>query len=98
MTQWWRFEVRSSGTKAKTARKLRAVVDTNVFISGLFGKGTLAAELQDLWINQEFELVTSLEILREVSRVLHYPRIQQRFQPREETIRRFFHLVFRVLS
>ncbi|MBI3302321.1 MAG: PIN domain-containing protein [Deltaproteobacteria bacterium] len=48
-------------------------MDTNVFVSGLFGKGTLAAKLQDLWIAQEFELVTSLEILREVSRVLHYP-------------------------
>lgn len=27
--------------------------------------------------------------------MLYYPRIQQRFKPREETIRRFFRLVFR---
>jgi putative PIN family toxin of toxin-antitoxin system len=33
--------------------------------------------------------------MKEVSRVLYYPRIQQRFKPREETIRRFFRLVFR---
>jgi putative PIN family toxin of toxin-antitoxin system len=39
--------------------------------------------------------VTSIEIMKEVSRVLYYPRIQQRFKPREETIRRFFRLVFR---
>lgn len=51
-------------------QKLRAVVDTNLFISGLFGKDTLSATLQNLWINREFELVTSIEILREVSRVL----------------------------
>jgi putative PIN family toxin of toxin-antitoxin system len=39
--------------------------------------------------------VTSIEILREVSRVLHYPRIQEQFKPRKETLRRFFRLVFR---
>jgi putative PIN family toxin of toxin-antitoxin system len=76
-------------------QKLRAVVDTNLFISGLFGKDTLSATLQDLWINREFELATSIEILREVSRVLQYPRIKERFHPREEAIRRFFRLIFR---
>ncbi len=40
-------------------------------------------------------MVTSVDIMKEVSRVLYYPRIQQRFKPREETIRRFFRLVFR---
>jgi len=33
--------------------------------------------------------------MKEVSRVLYYPRIQQRFKPKEETLRRFFRLVFR---
>lgn len=77
------------------APKLKAVIDTNVFVSGLFGKDSLSAKLQDLWINEEFELVTSIEILKEVSRVLQYPRIKDRFKPKDETIRRFFRLVFR---
>ncbi len=76
-------------------RKLRAVIDTNLFISGLFAKDALSAQLQNLWINQEFELVTSLEIIREISRVLSYPRIKERFKPREENVRRFFRLIFR---
>lgn len=76
-------------------RRLRAVVDTNLFISGIFGKGSLSSKLQDLWINQEFELITSIEIMKEVSRVLRYPRIQQRFHPKDETLKRFFRLVFR---
>jgi uncharacterized protein len=76
-------------------QKLRAVVDTNLFISGLFGKDTLSATLQDLWVNREFELATSIEILREVSRVLQYPRIRERFHPKDESIRRFFRLIFR---
>ena len=76
-------------------RKLRAVVDTHLFISGLFGKDTLSATLQYLWINRYFELATSIEILREVSRVLQYPRIKERFHPRDENTRRFFRLIFR---
>jgi uncharacterized protein len=75
--------------------KLRAVVDTNLFVSGLFAKDALSAKLQNLWINQDFELVTSIEIMKEDSRVLQYPRIQERFKPKEETIRRFFRLIFR---
>lgn len=75
--------------------KLKAVVDTNLLISGIFGRNSLSAKLQALWIKQEFELATSIEILKETSRVLGYPKIVQRFHPKEETIRRFFHLVFR---
>jgi len=76
-------------------RKLRAVIDTNLFISGLFARDSLSAQLQNCWINQEFDLVTSLEIIKEISRVLNYPRIKARFKPREENIRRFFRLIFR---
>jgi uncharacterized protein len=80
---------------AHLKRKLRAVIDTNLFVSGLFAKDTLSAQLQNLWINQEFELVISLEIIKEVSRVLSYPRIKERFKPKEENVRRFFRLIFR---
>ena len=76
-------------------RKIRAVVDTNLFISGLFAKDSLSAQLQDLWINQDFELVTSIEIIKEVSRVLNYPRIRENFKPKDENIKRFFRLIFR---
>ncbi len=75
--------------------KLKAVVDTNLFISGIFGKDSVSTKLQDLWINQDFTLVTSIEIMKEVSRVLSYPRIIKKFKPKEETIKRFFRLVFR---
>jgi len=66
-----------------------------LFISGLFGKDTLSSTLQDLWVSREFELATSIEILREISRVLQYPRIRERFHPKDENIRRFFKLIFR---
>ena len=81
--------------KIKLMRRLRAVIDTNLFISGLFGKDTVSARLQNHWINLDFTLVTSIDIIKEVNRVFHYPRIQERFNPREETLKRFFRLIFR---
>lgn len=76
-------------------RKLRAVIDTNLFISGLFARDSLAAQLQNLWINQEFELITSIEIIKEIIRVLNYPRIKDHFKPKDKNIKRFFRLMFR---
>ena len=75
--------------------KIIAVIDTNLFISGLFGQNSTTAQLQELWIKQDFQLGTSLEIMKEVNRVLQYPKIKQRLIDDDETIRRFFRLVFR---
>ena len=75
--------------------KLRAVVDTNLFVSGLFSRDSVSAKLQDHWINLDFILVTSIDIIKEVNRVLHYPRIHERFKPKDETLKRFFRLIFR---
>ena len=77
------YGVKEITEERNSERKLRAVVDTNLFISGIFAKGSLSAELQDLWIKQEFKLATSIEILKEVSRVLHYPRIKEDFKPKD---------------
>lgn len=77
------------------AHKTRAVIDTNLFISGIFDKNSLTSTLQDLWIDQEIELATSLEIMKEVSRVLGYPKIREKIGVTDEAIRRFFRLVFR---
>jgi putative PIN family toxin of toxin-antitoxin system len=76
-------------------RKTIAVVDTNLFISGLFGQNTTTAQLQELWITKSFVLGTSLEIMREVSRVLQYPRIRKNLIEKEEILKRFFRLIFR---
>ena len=75
--------------------KYLAVIDTNLFISGLFGRNTTTTQLQELWIRQDFQLGTSLEIMKEVGRVLQYPRIKDRLIDDDETVRRFFRLVFR---
>ena len=75
--------------------KLVAVIDTNLFVSGLFGQNSITERLQELWITQEFQLSTSLEIMKEVSRVLQYPRVKKYLIDDDETAKRFFRLVFR---
>jgi hypothetical protein len=75
--------------------KLAAIIDTNLFISGLFGKNSTTAQLQELWVSQKFQLGTSPEIMREVAKVLHYPKIKERLLIDDEELKRFFKLIFR---
>lgn len=70
--------------------KFIAVIDTKLFISGLFGRSTTTTQLQELWIRQDFQLGTALEIMKEVGRVLQYPRIEDRLIGDDETVRDFF--------
>ena len=74
---------------------IRAVVDTNLFVSGMFATTGLSKRLMDCWMSREFQLVTSREIIWEIWRVLHYRRIQVAFHPKEREIRRFITLIFR---
>lgn len=95
MRQYKPLELKRVDRKTTLEHKLKTVIDTNLFVSGLFGKDTVSAELQNHWVNLDFILVTSIDIIKEVNRVFHYPRIQERFNPKEETLKRFFRLIFR---
>jgi uncharacterized protein len=53
---------------------LRAVVDTNVLVSGLGWEGPPAAVV-DAALRGKIQLVTSKELLDELRRVLEYPRL-----------------------
>jgi len=76
-------------------RRLRAVLDTNVFLAGLFSQGTLSAKLYDGWVAQDFLLVTSPAILLEVAHVLTSPHLQRRFPNAPTRLRRFVQLAYR---
>ena len=58
-------------------KKIKAVVDTNLMISSAIAKEGLTKTLKSMWINQEFQIVTSSNILKELERVLSYPRISK---------------------
>lgn len=64
----------------KKTKPVRAVVDTNLFISGLFAGHGHTYQLQELWISGAFELVVSEQILNEIQRTLQKPPIKQRLQ------------------
>jgi uncharacterized protein len=64
----------------KKRKPVRAVIDTNLFVSGLFASQGHTYQLQELWVAGAFELVVSEQILDEIQRTLHKPQIKQRLQ------------------
>lgn len=71
---------------------LRAVADTNQFVSGTILRRGNAYALLTAWKQSRFALVTSTWQRREIDRVLRKPKLQQRFRvtrrDREAVLRR----------
>ena len=57
---------------------VRAVLDTNVIISGLLSEHSPPRWLVDAWLDGRYILVTSLYQVEELSHVLTYPRVAGR--------------------
>jgi hypothetical protein len=68
---------------------IRAVVDTNVLVSGFISPLSYPREIERSWRRGEFTLVTSREIIGEVSRVLYSPRIQVKYHLTDSDIQAF---------
>ena len=69
---------------------LRAVLDTNVIVSGVISKKGPSAQLMVAWAEHVFDLVTSDAIISEIQRVLSEPRLKNVFNITDE---RFVELV-----
>ncbi len=65
---------------------LRVVLDTNNIVSGTIMNHGPSYEILEAWRRDEFILLTSKAIIKEVERVLHYPRIQKKYQLTEMKI------------
>ncbi len=59
---------------------IRAVLDTNVLISGLLSEDSPPPSLVDAWLDRRYVLVTCLYQVEEISHVLAYPRIASRLR------------------
>jgi uncharacterized protein len=58
---------------------LRAVLDTNVIISGLIRpQGTPGLLLESLVLDNAFEVIVSSELLEELRRAVHYEKVRPR--------------------
>jgi len=66
---------------------LRVVLDTNIIISGVITNHGAPFQVLQRWRNNEFVLITSEPILKEVERVLNYPKIKQKRHLTEGNIR-----------
>ncbi|OGF47123.1 MAG: putative toxin-antitoxin system toxin component, PIN family [Candidatus Firestonebacteria bacterium RIFOXYC2_FULL_39_67] len=58
-----------------TLKKLKVVIDTNVFISSVLFRGKLEVLVKN-WKNGTFEYLLSKEVLNEYIRVLHYSKFE----------------------
>ena len=65
---------------------IRAVIDTNILVSGSIKKGSPPAKVLYAWRRGRFILVTSQSILNEVSRVLNYRKIKTKYHLKKKDI------------
>ena len=68
---------------------IRAVLDANVFISGIITEKGSPGRILQSWREERFHLVTSEPILEEIGRVLRYPKISRRHGWSEEQLAHF---------
>ena len=72
---------------------MRVVLDANVLVSALISAKGAPAQILLHWQEGKLDLVASAPILGELERVLHYPRLQERYDLPEELIQRFLQLL-----
>ena len=58
--------------------EIRAVLDTNVLVSSLMVEHGPPRRILDAWLEDHYNLVTSLYLMEELIHVLSYPRIARR--------------------
>ena len=63
---------------------IRAVLDTNVIVSGILKGNSPPGRLLGALLNGRFQAVTSAGLLSEVTRVLAYPKIRERYRVHPE--------------
>ncbi len=69
--------------------RLKAVMDTNVLVSGILWRG-IPYELLRWAEKQSLIIYTSLDILAEVYRILHYPKFEQYIDKQNASLREIF--------
>jgi putative PIN family toxin of toxin-antitoxin system len=60
---------------------LRFVLDVNVFVSGLLSRSGAPARLLERWLDGDFELVVSEQLLDELERTLAVAKLREHIPP-----------------
>jgi putative PIN family toxin of toxin-antitoxin system len=72
---------------------LRAVFDTNIFVSSVLVRTGVPAQAIDAWRARRFILVTSPAIIAEVRRTLGYPRIRRKYGLTDDDVERLISIL-----
>lgn len=65
---------------------IKAVLDTNVLVSGLVSQKGPPRQILDAWLEGRYTLVLSLYLVDELAHVLTYPRIAERVRLMQEEL------------
>jgi putative PIN family toxin of toxin-antitoxin system len=65
---------------------MKIVLDTNIFVSGLFFPKSNAGKVVNLCLSDQYQLCLSEELIEEIKRVLFYPKIKKRLKLSESEI------------
>ncbi len=68
---------------------MKIVLDTNVLISGLMYPNSVPGQIINAWRDAQFDIAISFEQLKEIGRVLAYPKISKVLQWGQESIESF---------
>ena len=72
---------------------IKAVLDTNQFVSSLLSTKGIQARLLDAWRKEYFELAVSPPIINEIQKVLNYPKIKEKYKLSEDRITSLISLI-----
>jgi uncharacterized protein len=72
---------------------LKAVLDTNFFISSLLNKNGAPARLLELWRDGQYLLLSSPPIINEIKVVLELPRIKTKYNLNDFDIQKLITLI-----
>lgn len=73
--------------------KIKAVIDTNIFVSGLILKSGNSYKILELWRKNKFVVITSKLIIQEITKVLNYPKFQKKYYIEEQDIQEILGLL-----
>lgn len=77
---------------------IRAVFDTNVWVSAILTPGNPPAKILALALTGKIRLIISAGIIREIGRVLQYPKVKKALKKHRITAQEVEHLFFKLLK
>lgn len=71
---------------------IKAVIDTNILVSGIISPKASPAKIISSWQQREFILITSEEIIDELKEVFGYSRISKKYNLNQKIIDRYLRM------